>query len=98
MTTCPNNKRGCRVIRHPDDDNYWFCPTCKRKFVEDPGFPFIILIVGMIIAIAVVFRILPIKTSFNQPNKNQESTQTRQNTPNDSFDSDQSMNQVSPTE
>lgn len=93
MTTCPNNKHGCRVIRHPDDENYWFCPTCKRKFVEDPGFPFIILIVGMIIAIGVVLNILPSKASLKNQDNNQPSSQTSQN-----ISKNKSMNQVSPNE
>lgn len=76
MTTCTNNKHGCRIIKHPDDDNCWFCPNCHRKFVEDPGFPAMILIMGMItIIIMVVAWILPSKNSLNNQGGEQLSSQ-----------------------
>jgi hypothetical protein len=99
MTTCPNNKHGCRIREHPDYDNYWYCTTCKRKFVEDPGFPFIIIIVGMFIAVALVLNILPYKkASLNNKENNQPSYQSRQNTSDNGFGYDKSINQVFPTE
>ena len=99
MTTCPNNKHGygCRMMEHPDDHDHWYCPRCGKKLIEDPGYSFIIFIVGMVIALVVVLNILP-KTSSNTQNTNQKSAQTRLNNSSNSFGYEKSMNQVSPIE
>lgn len=78
--TCQNNNRenllqignvdmpGCRIIRHPDDHNCWFCPNCRKKFIEDPGIPKIPLTIS---AIFLVMMILIISSPENsQPQKN----------------------------
>lgn len=97
MTTCPNNKHGygCRMMEHPDDHNHWYCPRCGKKLIEDPGYSFIIVIVGMIIAVAVVF--ISSKASGNNQNNNQPSYQLRQNTSDNGYDKSR-MNQVFPTD
>lgn len=95
MTTCTNNKHGCRIIKHPDDDNCWFCPNCHRKFIEDPGFPFILLIIGMIVAIVGVLGILSSKPHLNNQGSYQQSSQLPQNITGNGFDSSKSIDRVS---
>jgi hypothetical protein len=50
MTTCTNKNRGCRIMKHPDDENCWFCPHCGKKFIEYPGFSLsLVTILGIIV-------------------------------------------------
>lgn len=80
MTTCTNNKHGCRIMKHPDDQNCWFCPNCHRKFIEDPGFPLIFLMMGVIVSVVVLLGLLSSKPNPNTPiSSDQQSSQMQQN-------------------
>lgn len=86
MTTCQNNNRenllqigsvdmptGCRIIRHPDDNNCWFCPHCHKKFIEDPGFPKLPLTLGMIFLVVIMLLIASPENSQSEKNINNSS-------------------------
>lgn len=83
------------MMQHPDDQTRWYCPHCGKKLIEYPGFPFIIVIVGMIVGIGVILNILPSKASFNKQDSNQPSSETSEIIPDFIISYDKSMDQVS---
>ncbi len=57
---------GCRIVRHPDDRDRWFCLDCDRQFVDVPPNHHVM---PMIVALVLVFTLGAIALSSEERSK-----------------------------